>query len=294
MTTDRESASPALCRLQLGSELRQLRLAAGLKGAQVVKKLLWSPSKLTRLETGENTTVEPTDVMALCEIYGADPERRTVLLSYAKVTKTNRDWWLTAEYRSVLKPGLKAFLDLEATAEKALWCETAFVPGLLQTEPYIRAIHKRSDMEFTDEEISRVVTIRMTRQRLLVREEAPLRYIAVIDEAVLRRAVGTREVMREQLTHIAETVESRPNVRVQVMPFHAGATLSMNGTFGIFHFPERLGLKSLVYMENLADRWVKRDEADVKRFDNAIAELQAQAIGPDESLRMIKEASKEH
>ncbi len=74
MITDVEAATPALCRLQLGSELRQLRLAAGLKGAQVVKKLIWSPSKLTRLETGENSTVEPADVMALCEIYGADPE----------------------------------------------------------------------------------------------------------------------------------------------------------------------------------------------------------------------------
>lgn len=294
MMTDRESATPALCRLQLGSELRQHRLAAGLKGAQVVKKLLWSPSKLTRLETGENTTVETADVMALCEIYGVDPERRTVLLSYAAVTKTNRDWWLTPEYRSVLKPGFKAFLDLEAAAEKTLWCETSFVPGLLQTEAYIRDIHKRSDLEFSAEEINRVIAIRIKRQQLLVRDESPLRYISVIDEAVLRRAVGEPQVMRDQLAHIVQMVESRPNVKVQVMPFLAGASLGMNGSFGIFHFPERLGLKSLVHMEHLADTWVKRDEADVKRFGNAFADLQAQALGPDESIRMLKEAIKEH
>ncbi|SFF01391.1 Helix-turn-helix domain-containing protein [Actinacidiphila alni] len=294
MTTDRESASPALCRLQLGSELRQLRLTAGLKGAQVVKKLLWSPSKLTRLETGENTTVEPTDVMALCEIYGADPERRAVLLSYAKVTKTNRDWWLTAEYRSVLKPGFKAFLDLEAAAETTQLCQVGFVPGLLQTEDYIREIHRRSDLEFTADEINRVVDIRITRQEVLVREESPLRYVSVVDEAVLRRVVGTPQIMRDQLAHIVETVESRPNVKVQVMPFAAGASRVMNGPFCIFRFPERLGLKPLVHIEHLADTWVKRDDADVKRFANAFTDLQAEALGPDESLRVIKEAIKEH
>src|SRR5882757_10687370 len=98
MITHVEAATPALCRLQLGSELRQLRLAAGIKGAQVVKKLIWSPSKLTRLETGENSVVEPADVMALCAMYGADPETLGRLRSYAAVTKTKRDWWLSPEY----------------------------------------------------------------------------------------------------------------------------------------------------------------------------------------------------
>ncbi|MBD0739590.1 helix-turn-helix domain-containing protein [Streptomyces sp. CBMA29] len=295
MMADMESATPALCRLQLGSELRQLRLAAGLKGAQVVKKLIWSPSKLTRLETGENTSVDTADVMALCEIYGADADKRAVLMSYAAVTKTRRDWWLTPEYRAIMKPGFKAFLDLEAAAEAMQMFQNGFVPGLLQTEGYARDIHQRSDGQFSAEEISRMVTVRIMRQQALSRTDAPpLRHTSVIDEAVIRRSAGRPQVMRDQLAHIVEVVESRPNVKVQVMPFRAGASMGMNGSFAIFQFPDRLNLKPLVHLEHIADTWIKRDEADVKRFANAFSDLQALALGPDESLSMIKEAIKEH
>lgn len=294
MVTDMEAATPALCRLQLGSALRQLRLAAGLKGAYVVKKLIWSPSKLTRLETGENTSVETADVMALCEIYGVDPETRQILLSYAAVTKTKRDWWLTPEYRQVLKPGFKAFLDLEAAASEVRLNHNGFLPGLLQTEGYIRAIHQRSDLNFSAEDISRIVSIRIARQAVLTREESPLRYLTVVDESVLHRQVGKSPVMREQLAHIVEVADSCPNVKVQVVPFRAGASVGMNGPFVVFDFPERLALKPLVHLEHLAGAWVKRDEVEVKRFKNVFSDLQALALGPDDSLSMINEAIKEH
>jgi len=294
MTTDMEGASPALCRLQLGSELRQLRLAAGLKGAQVVKRLLWSPSKLTRLETGENTSVETADVMALCEIYGADRERREVLLSYAAVTKTRRDWWLTPEYRTVLKPGFKAFLDLEDAAERMQTYENAYIPGLLQSADYVRALHQRSDREWSADECERIVEIRLARQAVLNRELGPLRYQAIIDEAALRRQVGEPSVMRGQLAHVVEVAQSVPNVRVQVLPFRAGAHMGMSGPFIVFQFPDRLGVKPLVYQEHLAGALVARDDANLKRFGNAFSYLQALALGPHESIDFIKQAIKEH
>ncbi|MDX6354024.1 MAG: hypothetical protein QOF98_927 [Streptomyces sp.] len=294
MITDVEAATPALCRLQLGSELRQLRLAAGLKGAQVVKKLIWSPSKLTRLETGENSVVEPADVMALCAMYGADPETLGRLRSYAAVTKTKRDWWLSPEYRPVMTPGFKAFLDLEASATVLHTYETEFVPGLLQTEAYIRVIHQRAHQGLVPELIDKLVAVRTTRQEVLSRPEAPLKYVAIINESVLRRKVGEPPVMRDQLTHIVNVVESRPNVRVQVVPFHAGAHPGMNGTFFVLQFPEMLSLKPMVYLENLVDAVVKRTDADVERYAEAFSDLQALAPGPQESLSMIKEAIKEH
>lgn len=290
---ERDGASPALCRLQLGNELRQLRLAAGLKGAQVVRKLLWSPSKLTRLETGENTAVETADVMALCEIYEVDRKRRDVLLSYAAVTKTRRDWWLTPEYRPLISPGFKAFLDLEAAAETVLTSENAYVPGLLQTADYVRALHRRSDLQLSAEDRERIVEIRLARQAALTRGSSPLRYRAIIDEGALRRQVGDPSIMRAQLARLVELVEALPNVRVQVLPFKVGAHTGMNGPFLVFRFPTRLGLKPLVYVEHLADTWVKRDERQVSRFENAFSELQALALGPHESVDFIHQAIKE-
>ncbi|MCM2426578.1 helix-turn-helix domain-containing protein [Streptomyces sp. RKAG337] len=293
MITDVEAATPALCRLQLGSELRQLRLAAGLKGAQVVKKLIWSPSKLTRLETGENSSVETADVMALCEIYGADPETRARLQGYAGVTKTKKDWWLTPEYRPVIRPGFKAYLDLEATAAVLQNYEAEFVPGLLQTEAYVHAIYQ-ADAALSADDIDRLVAIRTTRQEVLHRAKTPLKFTAIINEAVLRRCVGGPTVMREQLTHIVNVTESRPNVRVQIVPFRAGVHSGMSGSFFVLHFPERLALKPMVYMENLTDAVVKRSDGAVERYADAFSELQALAPGPQESLSMIKEAIKEH
>ncbi|WP_433889097.1 helix-turn-helix domain-containing protein [Streptomyces sp. CA-111067] len=294
MITDVEAATPALCRLQLGSELRQLRLAAGLKGAQVVKVLIWSPSKLTRLETGENSSVETADVMALCEIYGADAETRNRLQGYAGVTKTRKDWWLTPEYRPAIRPGFKAYLDLEATAATVQTYQAEFVPGLLQTEAYVHAIYQWADAELRTEDVERMAAIRATRQEVLIRPESPLKFTAIINESVLRRHVGESSVMRDQLAHIIEVMESRLNVRVQVVPFRAGAHPGMGGSFVVLQFPDRLGLKPMVYMENLADAVVKRSTKDVERYSDAFSELQAIALGPQESLSMIKEAIKEH
>ncbi|NGO67458.1 helix-turn-helix domain-containing protein [Streptomyces boncukensis] len=294
MNSDAESATPALCRLQLGCELKQLRQSAGLKANQVVKQLIWSPSKLTRLESGENAAVEPADVMALCEIYGADKETRETLLGYASVTKTKRDWWQSPEHRPAIRPGLKAFLGLEATASALQTYHSEFVPGLLQCAAYVRAIYDSSDRASDPDELDRFVATRVARQDVLHRENAPLKLTAIINEAVLRRAVGGADVMREQLNHLAEVADSLPNVRIQVMPFSHGAHTGMNGSFVVLRFPERLALKPIVYLENLADAWVNRREADVSRYTEAFTDLQALAPGPKESLKLIKEAAKEH
>lgn len=294
MITDIESATPALCRLQLGSELRQLRQAAGLNGRQVVRKLLWSSSKLTRLETGDNASVEPSDVIALCEIYGASKEKRAVLQGYAAVTKTRRDWWQSPTYRPVIRPGFKAFLGLEATASALQNYESEFVPGLLQTEAYVRVIHERAHQRMSAEEVDSLVAVRMNRQEVLRRECSPLKLTAIINEAVLRRTVGGSKLMRDQLSHIVDVATELPNVRVQVMPFSYGAHSGMNGPFFVLKFPDGATMRSLVYLENMADAWVGRREEDIERYKEAFTDLQALAPGPQESLSLIKRAIKEH
>ncbi|MDK0519219.1 helix-turn-helix transcriptional regulator [Streptomyces sp. ML-6] len=290
MITDVESATPALCRLQLGRELRQLRHEAGLTSTQVVRTLICSPSKLTRLETGDNSVVEAVDVMALCEIYGAAPEKRALLLGYAAVTKTKRDWWQSPEYRPVIAPTFKAYLGLEATAAALHKYEGEFVPGLLQTEDYVRAIYQGASERLSADEIDRLVDVRMTRQEALRRDSAPLKFAAVINEAVLRRKVGSSAVMRAQMEHLAEVAE-RPSVRVQVVPFKAGVHPGMNGAFTLLRFDDA---ESIVYLEYLGGASVMRKRADVVLYEEAFNDLQILAVGPQESLGMIREAIKEH
>lgn len=289
MITDVESATPALCRLQLGRELRKLRAAAGLTSTQVVRKLICSPSKLTRLETGENAVVETADVMALCEIYKAPPEIRELLLGYAAVTKTKRDWWQSPQYRPAISPTFKAYLGLEATAEALHSYQSEFVPGLLQTEDYVRAVHQLSRETLPDDEIDRRVAVRMTRQDALRRTKQPLKFAAIVNESVLRRHIGGPAVMRAQIEHLIE-MASQPAVRVQVVPFKAGAHAGMDGAFTLLRFEDS---PPIVYLENLGSASVVRRRPDVVQYEEAFTDLQILAVGPQESLGMIKEAIKE-
>jgi hypothetical protein len=131
----------------------------------------------------------------------------------------------------VVGPGFKAFLDLEATVTALQNYESEFVSGLLQTEAYVRVIHQRAHQGRSVEDIDRLVALRTTRQEVLTRQGSPLKFTAIINEAVLRRHVGESSVMRDQLAHIVEVMESHPNVRVQVVPFRAGAHPGMGGSF---------------------------------------------------------------
>lgn len=293
MVGDIESATPALCRLQLGTELRRLRVHAGLKSTAVAKRLLWSPSKITRLEKGENSVVELQDVMVLCDMYSADSETRSILVGYATVTKTRKDWWQSSELAHVIRPGLKALLGQEAAAAAMHTYQSEFVPGLLQTEGYVRAIHASAHAKLTSDDVDRTVAIRMTRQEVLQRSDSPLKLVAIINESVLHRRVGGTAVTRRQLEHIA-TASQLPNVRVQVVPFGLGVHPGMGGAFVILHFGKDDDLRPIVYLENMADAWVSRRETDVETYEEAFNDLEALAPSPQESLSMIHKAIKEH
>ncbi|MFI2672473.1 helix-turn-helix domain-containing protein [Streptomyces albidoflavus] len=289
MITNEESSTPALCRLQLGRELRLLRSAAGLTSTQVVRKLICSPSKLTRLETGENAVVETADVMALCEIYGATPEKRELLLGYAAVTKTKKDWWQSPEYRPAINPTFKAYLGLEATAQALHTYHSEYVPGLLQSEGYARAIYQRAPGALSPDEVERMVAVRMNRQEAMHRPEGSLKLAVIINESVIRRQVGGPAGMRAQIEHLIERA-SHPAVRVQIVPFRVGIHAGMNGAFTLLKFEDAL---PIVYLENLGAASVVRKRGDVAQYEEAFTDLQMVAMGPEESLGMIKEAIKE-
>ncbi|TGN72270.1 XRE family transcriptional regulator [Streptomyces bauhiniae] len=292
MSEEAGSAAPALCRLQLAIELRELRDGMGMTAASVAKRLVVSPSKINRLEAAENGIVEPADVMALCDIYEADAEHRDTLVGYATVTKTKKDWWQKRELAPVISPGFKAYLGQEAVAAAVQNYENEFVPGLLQTEAYVRALPLPTQ-ELSPAEIDKLVAVRMTRQEALHREDSPLKLTAIINESVLKRRVGNSAVMREQLGHIAELATSLPNVRIQVVPFDLGAHPGMNGAFTHLRFGDRSPFPPIVYLENRADAWVLRKPSDTDRYDETFTDLQAAAPGHTESVSMIHEAIKE-
>ncbi|WP_432138611.1 helix-turn-helix domain-containing protein [Streptomyces sp. bgisy154] len=292
MSEEAGSAAPALCRLQLAIELRRLREAKELTASAVAKRLVVSPSKINRLEAGENGIVEPADVMALCEIYEADAELRDTLVGYATVTKTKKDWWQKRELAPVISPGFKAYLGQEAIAAAVQNYENEFIPGLLQTEAYVRSLPLRTPGLSRDEN-DKLVAVRMTRQEALHRSESPLRLTAIINESVLKRRVGSAAVMREQLTHIAELATSLPNVRIQVVPFELGAHPGMNGAFTILRFGDRSPFPPIVYLENRADAWVLRKPSETALYDEAFTDLQAAAPGHTESVSMIQKAIEE-
>jgi transcriptional regulator with XRE-family HTH domain len=287
-----ESASPALCRLHLSTELRRLREEKGLTAGEVARRFHWAPSKMTRLEKGDDGVIKPSDVMLLCQIYDADPETAARLESYAVVTKTKKDWWQSPEYRPVIPPGFSAYLGLEETAAQIHNYESEFVPGLLQTEDYIRATHRRAVVGLAADEIDRMVAIRTTRSEVLRRSDNAPKLTAILNEAVLRRQVGGTETMAGQLAHMVELAESLPHLKILVVPFAAGAHPGMNGQFIILRF-RHPGHAPIVYLENLAGAGVTRRPDDVERYEDTFSDLLTTALDREQSLRLIKNAHKE-
>ncbi|MFI9363953.1 helix-turn-helix domain-containing protein [Kitasatospora sp. NPDC053057] len=280
--------SPTLCRLKLRLELRALREEAGLTSSDVAKTVRWSAAKMTRLETGDGW-VQPTDVEALCRLYGASAEKTELLASYALVTKTHKDEWKSKEYQQVILPGFSAWLGLENAAAHVRTYESEYVPGLLQTESYMRELlrHTRRPQE----EIDRQVEIRLKRQAVLTREIDPARLSVVVNEAVLRRVLGGSELMREQLNHLANRATAA-NVKLQVVPFRSGFHPAMTGSFTMLSF-EDAKVGPIVHIEALGSATVIDDRERVRGYEDTWADLIGTAASHDRSIRMLKQAAKE-
>ncbi|MFC5666391.1 helix-turn-helix domain-containing protein [Kitasatospora misakiensis] len=288
MAGSHDLGSPTLCRLKLRLELRALREEAGMTAAEVARTVKWSTAKMTRLETGEGW-VQPTDVEALCRLYGASAEQTEMLSSYALVTKTHRDEWKSKEYQEVILPGFSAYLGLEGAATHVRTYESEFVPGLLQTEAYMRELlrHTRRPKD----EIDRQVEIRLKRQAILKREVDPARLSVVLNEAVLKRVVGSPGLMREQLEYLADGATTA-NIKLQVVPFRAGFHPAMIGSFTVLSFDDpKVG--PIVHIGALGSATVIDDRERVRIYEETWSDLTGTAESHDRSSRMIKQAAKE-
>ncbi|MFH9328216.1 helix-turn-helix domain-containing protein [Streptomyces althioticus] len=276
---------PTTRRRQLGADLRRLRELAGLTLEDAGARVGISKATLSRYETKEGVVKWPA-VDALCREYGATDEERLALVELAKGARI-QGWW-----RSLADPipeSMNLMLTLEDEVVREDHYACMYVPGLLQTRAYAEAVHRASEVQCEEREVQHMVDIRMKRQELLEREDPPHLW-AVIDEAALRRRVGGREVMRNQLTHLL-TMAERSRITVQVLPFDRGAHAAAVGSFAVLRgqAPEL----DVVYVDLLGGGLFMEKPEELERYKLAFEYLSAQALDFESSTDLIDRISKE-
>ncbi|MBK3630215.1 MULTISPECIES: helix-turn-helix domain-containing protein [Streptomyces] len=276
---------PAVRRRKLGAELRNLRTRAGLTSGEAARLVGWHQSKVSRIETGISGS-KPADVRLLLDAYDvADPQLRELMLALAGAADGGggRDHWWHA-YRGVLPPAYRDFISLESQASAMRTLETTVVPGLLQTPEYARAVTGAAVEGADEDQLDTLVEVRMARQDVL-RATPPLELNAVLDESVLRREVGGPEVMARQLGRLVEAARL-PQVRLQVLPFAAGAHIGVTGPFVIFSFSRTSDLDVVVLDHLTSSLYLERKE-DLQAYTEAFNALRAHALSPGDSSDYI-------
>ncbi|MFI6230546.1 helix-turn-helix domain-containing protein [Micromonospora echinospora] len=269
------TTGPTVLRMLLGGQLRRLREASGVTREGAGWEIRASESKISRMELGR-VGFKERDVADLLTLYGvAEPGEREALLKLAR-DANNPGWW--HRYGDVLPGWFQSYLGLEAAAALIRSYEVQFVPGLLQTREYARAVVMLGHGAAGAAEIDRRVGLRMQRQRLLDRPDAPHLW-AVVDEAVLRRPIGGPEVMRGQIAALVEATKA-PNIRLQIVPFDAGGHAAAGGAFTILRFGDQ-DLPDIVYIEQLTSALYLDKRDDVDHYAAAMERLCVEAEPPE-------------
>ncbi|MQA10412.1 MAG: helix-turn-helix domain-containing protein [Pseudonocardiaceae bacterium] len=278
-----EQMSLPFRRRRLGKVLRELREAARLTPSEVSARLEFSPARMSRMESGQ-TAPEPVVLKALLDVYGVPASDWGPYLELGKEAR-KKGWWQAY--------GLSAmgYVGLEAAASSVRDYELAYVPGLLQTEEYIRAVLSQNPAGFKPRQFENEVEVRLIRQRRLTEEEDMLTLTAIVDEGVLRRPVGGVQVMRAQLYRLTVLAEL-PRVTLQVVPTSAGAHPGMMSAFTILSFPDAED-RDIAHIAHVAGS-VQLEKAEqvstcTLRFDR----LRTEALTPSASAELIERVATE-
>ncbi|MFE2826176.1 helix-turn-helix domain-containing protein [Streptomyces sp. NPDC059271] len=279
------AVGPTTRRRQLGADLRRLRERKGLTLEEAGARVGISKATLSRYETKEGTVKWPA-VDALCREYDVTEVERLALVELAKGAKI-QGWW-----RSLADPipdSMNLMLTLEDEVVREDHYACMYIPGLLQTRAYAEAVHRASEMQCPEREVQHMVDIRMKRQELLHRDEPPHIW-CVIDEAAIRRSVGGRQVMKEQLQHLLDLAEL-PHVTVQLLTFSTGAHAAAVGSFAILRGPAPD--LDVVYVDVLSGGLFMEKQQELERYRLAFQYLSAQALDLESSAALIRHMSQE-
>ena len=277
-----EARSPVLRRRELGGLLRALRTEMGMTVEQVAESLLCSPSKVSRLETGQRGASQ-RDIRDLSTLYQVDPAQREHLERLARQGR-GQAWWQPY--------GLPyaTYVGLEAAATRISDYEPGVFPGLLQVPDYARAIHEAAMPKLSPAVIEQRIEVRLVRQTILMRQEPPPPELeAIMDEAVLHRLVGGPGVMSAQIDRLIEASEL-PNVTIRVLPFEAGAHPALDSTFILMEF-EEASLPGVVYVEGLVGHLYLERSQDVQRYRDIFERLRSKSLNKRQSLDLMSRMS---
>ncbi|WP_406723710.1 helix-turn-helix transcriptional regulator [Streptomyces sp. GD-15H] len=281
---DRPEPAPTLLKMLVGVQLAGFREDAGLAQDQAARSVGFSAAKLSRIESGKGRR-PPTesDVRALLELYGTDDYETSVLLKLLQ-RAGDPGWWQRYDKR-LMPEWFDRLVGLQEAAATIRTFEIQYVSGLLQTAAYTRAVVERGLPNASAGEVLRRVELRMRRAELLLREGAPQLW-AVIDESVLLRVLGSVEVMREQLEHLARMAE-RPNVTVQIVPL--SVTNASAPAIPVTYLRcGGLDLPDVVYLEHIKSANFLEDRDETEEYRITLDRLADEALRPRESLDLLR------
>ncbi|MDX2546126.1 helix-turn-helix domain-containing protein [Streptomyces sp. WI04-05B] len=280
------NVNPTVRRRRLGQELRRLREQKGMTAEEVAERLLVSQSKISRLENGRRS-ISQRDVRDLCGVYEVEDQRMVDSLMEMAKDSRQQGWW-----HAFGDVPYSVYIGLETDAASLRVYDPQVIPGLLQTRPYAEALITGALPETASSDIDNRVQVRLRRQERITAVENPLRLWTVLDEAALRRVVGNKLLMREQLESLVEQSQL-PHVTVQVIPFEMGAHPGLNGQYAILEFPDAAD-SSVVYIEGVTSDLYLEKAQDVQKYSVMYEHLRAQALNVDQSRQFIADLAKEY
>lgn len=285
---DHPRGGPTILRIVLGTQLRRLREARGISREAAGDAIRGSHAKISRLELGR-TGYKELDVSDLLTLYGVvDPDERAEFLALARQASVP-GWW--NKYSDVLPPWFEQLIGLEEAAFVIRTYEVQFVPGLLQTQEYARAVTRLGHPRAGEKEIEQRVRLRSTRQQVLERPRGPKLW-AVVDETALRRPPGgSPELMRDQVDHLLRVAEL-PHVTLQIAPFRIGGLAAAGGPVTILRFQEP-DLPDIVYLEQLTTALYLDKQDEVENYMVVMDRLSAAADSPRTTLEFLRDFREE-
>lgn len=283
-----DSTSPLMQRRRLRNELRTARLNKELTQEQVAKAMEWSLSKMNRIEKAK-TGISTNDLKALLPLYGiTDKERTEGLLALAREAR-QPPWW--RQYSEVAPTTVLELIDYESAASAISQFEPMFVPGILQTEEYARAVLRTFYGEDSPaERVPALVDLRTRRRELLVSEDAP-EFSFLLDEAVIHRLAGSPAVTSQQLGQLADLADL-PNVTIQVVPFAAGFHPGMRGPFKVIEFDDEPD-ENVAFLEGPRGDFISDDPEETKSYLETFKRIAQKALGPSDSVGLLRKAAGE-